>query len=605
MPDGSPLTKTITDQERIRHSTLSLRILATTDLHMNLGTGAGAGGLARLAPLIAAEREYHQNVLLFDNGDLIEGTPLADEIARTGLGLHDTHPAVAALNALAFDAATLGNHDFAHGVTFLRQVLRNASYPVTLANAGLIETPPLWSETILLSRQMHDSEGRPHPVIVGVFGVIPPQTVIWEPDLTHDLHTDDVVASAKRAVSSLRARGVEVIIALSHGGFGKGVPARAENAAGAIAAIPGVNAVIAGHTHETAIHPAYPGHAVIVESGFNGSHLAAVTLELQGCPGHWQITCRNAEILPAAKIPCPRLVATISNIPLVTEERINTPIGRITVPVSSHYALLGADTGLRLIESALRSHIAETMPRNELPVLTACAPFRTGGRGGPEHFITIPPGPFRRADLSALYPFSNHVSAICVDGAEVSEWLERAATLFLQLSGDPGPGALRPQPLINNLMPGFLFDIIAGLEYEIDLSRAPAFDIDGTRLPDGETRIRALRHDGQTVAPTDRFLLISNSYRLSGVPLYAPITAGKTCQLPDYARTRVRDIIARHLTQTTFTDLSDKPFFRLSAPNGAIACFDTAPDANPAACPLPASPAGLTGPGFQHLHIKF
>lgn len=98
MPDGSIQPADQTGPETGTEAVISLRILATTDLHMNIGADARRGGLSRLAPIIAAERRAHENVILCDNGDLLEGTPLADDLARAGLGPHDIHPAVAGLN---------------------------------------------------------------------------------------------------------------------------------------------------------------------------------------------------------------------------------------------------------------------------------------------------------------------------------------------------------------------------------------------------------------------------------------------------------------------------------------------------------------------------
>ncbi|MFV0409604.1 MAG: metallophosphoesterase [Paracoccus sp. (in: a-proteobacteria)] len=607
MPDGSRPTDSETARTTLRHAVISLRLLATTDLHMNLGIGDGSGGLSRLAPLIGEERALHPNVLVFDNGDLIEGTPLAEEIARSGLGAHDTHPAIAALNQLKFDAATLGNHDFSHGMDFLRRVLRDADYPITLANAGLIEGAPLWSESLLLKRRLRDERGQTHDITVGVFGVTPPQTIDWEPGLARELLTEDVLGAARRAVSALRARGADLIVALSHGGFGEGSSLGAENAAGAIAAIPGVDAVIAGHTHEVAIHPALPGRAPVVKAGFGGSHLAAITLTMRGEQGNWRISCSAAEALPAARAACPKLTSTAQCLPPGIKSRIYTVLGHISQPISSHYSLLGRDGGLRLIEAALRKHVAAALPQDDRPILTALAPFRTGGRGGPGHFISLPAGPLRRADLSTLYPFGNHVAAIELNGAELAGWLERAAILFNQLSfGACACESDGPPQLIDEDIPSFLFDIISGIDYQIDLSRPSGFTADGLRVPGcHDRRITRLRHRGRDIAPGDRFVLITNSYRLSGTPLYAPLTLGKVCQLPEPARIRVRDIIAHHLTGAAMLDPSPEPFFHLTAPPGCRASFETAPAADPALCPLPASSAGLTATGFQRLYLSF
>lgn len=595
MPDGSSSTADASFSGATTPISISLRILATTDLHMHLGSEARRGGLARLAPLIAAQRRAHANLLLFDNGDLLDGTPLADELARAGLGPHDVHPAIAALNRLGYDAATLGNHDFTHGVDFLRRTLGDARYPLVVANAGLLQGAPLWAETALLRRRMIATNGQPQDIAIGVFGVLPPQTVEWEAGLAQELTTEDIVTASRRAVSGLRARGADVIVALSHGGPGDGQQHRAENAADAIAGIAGVNAVIAGHTHEVMARPGTAQAAPLVTAGYAGTHLAAITLSLSGHPGTWQINATAAEAMAApTDRDTPELIPPP---PQASTRHLHAPIGRLRVPLSSHFALLGTDSGLRLTEAALRHHVATQLPDSPLPVLVALAPFRTGGRGGPEYFVDIPAGTFRRSDLSTLYPFTNHAAVIEVTGTDLSEWLERAASAFSHL---PSPGA--PAPLLDDTIPGFNLDMIAGLDYEIDLCRPAAFDGNGRRRA-ATGRVGPILYRGRPVQPDQRFLLVTNSYRMTGGPLYADLTRSRPCQLPPPARIRIRDIIARFIASGGTADTYGQPFFRLRAAPGTEAWFDTAPEADPAACPIPVRGRHIAKDGFQRLFL--
>ncbi|SDE29376.1 2',3'-cyclic-nucleotide 2'-phosphodiesterase / 3'-nucleotidase [Paracoccus isoporae] len=581
-------------------STLEIAILATTDLHMQLGDDLPGGGLARIAPLIAAARERHANLLLFDNGDLLQGTPQADEIARAGLGPHDVHPAIAALNRLRYDAACLGNHDFTYGIAHLRRVLRDARYQLTLANAGLTDGAPLWSDTVMLRRRMRDAQGADHMLRIGVFGVLPPQTTEWEPGLARHLQTEDVVRAAGRAVSSLRARGADLVVALSHGGPGEDAAPRAENAAACIAALSGVDAVIAGHTHEVLVRPAAPGRAALVMAGFGGSHLAAVTLRLRGGGGAWQITDSIAEARPATVPGCARLRATVSWLPQGTRRRLDAAICRIGTRLSSHFALLGVDHGMRLVESAMRAHAAETLPHCNLPMIFAQAPFRTGGRGGPGHYVDIPSGKLSRGDLSRIYPFGNHAAAIELTGSEIAQWLERAAALFTHLPDAPS----QTGPLIDPDMPGFQFDVMSGVEYGVDLSRAPAFDRCGR--PTGHPgRIVGLCHAGRPVARDQRFLVFTNSYRLNSGGVYETLTRGRACLLPEPAQARVRDIIARHLMRAAPPRGPLRPFFRLHAPPGTKVWFDTAPEADLSNCPLPVMTTERRDSGFLRLGLQF
>ena len=121
MPDGSGEAKK--GASAPSGDIVALRILATTDVHMNVlpydylaDRPSGRGGLARTASLIARRRAEVDNCLLLDNGDFLEGTPLGDFAARRTAGMDRPHPAIAAMNALAYDAAALGNHDLCKSV---------------------------------------------------------------------------------------------------------------------------------------------------------------------------------------------------------------------------------------------------------------------------------------------------------------------------------------------------------------------------------------------------------------------------------------------------------------------------------------------------------
>jgi 2',3'-cyclic-nucleotide 2'-phosphodiesterase/3'-nucleotidase len=105
-------------------ATLKLRLLETTDLHMNLlnfdyylDKSTDEFGAAKTATLIRAARAEVKNSLLFDNGDLIQGTPLGDQVATVQpFAAGSVHPAMKLLNALGYDAANIGNHEFNYGL---------------------------------------------------------------------------------------------------------------------------------------------------------------------------------------------------------------------------------------------------------------------------------------------------------------------------------------------------------------------------------------------------------------------------------------------------------------------------------------------------------
>ncbi|WP_205208268.1 metallophosphoesterase [Chromobacterium haemolyticum] len=121
---------------------LKLRVLETSDVHMNLldydyyqDKPTQDFGLARAATLIRAARQEASNSLLIDNGDLLQGNPLGDLVAKIQpLRAGEVHPAYKVLNWLRYDAGNIGNHEFNYGLPFLGLALKTAAFPYVNAN---------------------------------------------------------------------------------------------------------------------------------------------------------------------------------------------------------------------------------------------------------------------------------------------------------------------------------------------------------------------------------------------------------------------------------------------------------------------------------------
>ncbi len=558
---------------------VDLRILATTDLHAHLfpfdyytDRRDNKVGLAQAASLVAELCGPKENCFLVDNGDTLQGAPLGDAAERRIVPEGRPHPMIAAMNAMRFDAATLGNHDFDYGLNFLETVLQQAGFPVALANATRADGSRFLPGHIVIERQVTDRAGRPHPLRIAVIGVAPPQIAKWHAaSLSGLLIWEDMVQAVRRELATLSADPVDLTLVLAHSGLGQAeAQPGAENAALAIAALPGVDAVVAGHTHAV-FPPSSPEGATaqptpIVQPGFWGSHIGRIDIQLEQATADqsdrpWRITRTVAQAQPVqgrgpnANAPLrrslrqnPALRRQMLQDHRLTRSYTARVLGRSDVALETYFSMIAPTPALDILAAA-KSRAARTFIGSEphlagLPLIASVTPFKAGGRGGPSNFTDIPKGPLRLRNAADLYLYTNSLAVLRVTGADVRAWLERVASAFATLT--PGAGAAQPQALMRPGFASYNFDVLYGLNYTFDLREAPLYSADGTPEHEGPGRVRDLcLADGTSLTDQAEVLITTNNYRGSGGGGFAAAARSETViQTSDPVRDRVAEFIS-------------------------------------------------------------
>ncbi len=208
--------------------------------------------------------------------------------------------------------------------------------------------------------------------------------------------------------------------------------------------------------------------------------------------------------------------------------------------------------------------------------MSAAAPFKAGGRGGPDYYTDVPAGPIAIKNVADLYLYPNTVRAVLIDGATVKEWLERSAGIFVSI--DPAGGE---QALIDQSFPSYNFDIIDGVTYEIDPTQPSKYGSKGEVLDASANRIKNLRFKGQPIDPSQKFVVATNNYRASGGGSFPGLDGTNIIlQAPDTNR----DVIVRYIVEQGTIDPSADGNWRLAATTGkAKLIFETGPAAEAAA----------------------
>ncbi len=542
---------------------VNLRVMETTDIHMNLldydyyqDKGTDQFGLARAVTLLKAARAEAKNSLFFDNGDLLQGNPMGDLVARVQpLAQGAVHPAYKVMNQLGYDAGNIGNHEFNYGLPFLRQALAGAAFPYVNANVYVDEKAGgpdagknAFTPYLILDREVTDEAGKAHKLKVGVVGFVPPQIMQWDrANLDGRVTTREIVETARKFVPEIRSKGAQLVVAIPHSGFENGETAgSSENAVAGLAEVPGIDVILFGHAHAEFPGKQFAGFPKVdlakgtingvpaVMPGRWGDHLGIVDLVLDDASGAWKVIDSKAAIRPifdrAAKKSLveadPMVMAAVGDEHKATLAYVRGKVTETTAPIYSYFAQVADDPSVQVVSLAQTAYVKTAVQGTDYeryPILSAAAPFKAGGRQGWGYYTDIPAGPVAIKNVADLYIYPNTLKAVLITGAQVRDWLEMSAGQFRQID----PKGAADQNVINDDFRSYNFDVIDGVTYEIDVTEPPKYDPNGKPVNPGANRIKNLAFAGKPIDDAARFIVVTNNYRAYGGGNFPGIDASK------------------------------------------------------------------------------
>ena len=479
--------------------------------------------------------------MLVDNGDLIQGNPIADYQAAVGYKEGKPNPAVDCLNAMHYEVGTLGNHEFNYGLDYLADAIKQAKFPIVNANvvkAGSEE--PYYTPYVIQEKTVVDNKGKSHKLKIGYIGFVPPQIMVWDKaNLTGKVETRDIVKSAQKYVPEMKKKGADIIVALAHTGpsdepYHEG----AENSAFYLADVPHIDAVIFGHSHRLFPNKEFaksPNADIakgtvkgVPESmaGYWANNISVVDLVLSEHNGKWIVTDGKAVLRPiydaenkkALAENDPEMTALLKETHEATRKFVAQPIGKATDNMYSYLALVQDDPTIQIVNQAQKAYVENVAPSVPamagLPILSAGAPFKAGGRkNDPTGYTEVNKGELTFRNAADLYLYPNTLVVVKVSGEQLKEWLECSAGMFKQID----PASDKPQSLLD--WDGFRtynFDVIDGVNYEYDLTQPPRYDGECKLINPDAHRVVNLTYQGKPVDPKAEFLIATNNYRAYG-----------------------------------------------------------------------------------------
>ncbi|MCA2228113.1 bifunctional metallophosphatase/5'-nucleotidase [Nonomuraea aurantiaca] len=499
--------------------TVTVTVMGTSDIHGNglnwdyykdaayadsAGNNVGLAKVSTLVNKVRAERGAGRT-LLFDSGDTIQGTPLAyyyakvEPITRNG----PVHPMAKAMNAIGYDAVTLGNHEFNYGLPLLATWIHQMKAPVLGANAVSAKTGrPAYLPFVIKTMNVEGDK----PVKVGVLGLTNPGVAIWDKaNVEGKLRFTDLVASAKKWVPIIRGLGADVVVVTAHAGdngmssYGGDLPV--ENASAMVAEqVPGIDAVLFGHAHNDVAQRFVTNQAtgkqvLLTEPSKWGQRLSVIDFQLAKQRGRWTVTGKSSTTLNTnTAAEDPKITALLKPQHDATVGYVNKVVAKSSEQLSAAESPYKDTPILDYIQQVQVETVKQALPDNQLPVLSIAAPF--------SRTAVFPAGDIRVRDVAGLYVYDNTLLAVKLTGAQIKDYLEYSAKYFNQLApGDPVDVA----KLTNaGNTPDYNYDQLSGVSYDIDIAK-----------PVGQ-RIANLSYEGVPVPADKEFVVAINNYRQSG-----------------------------------------------------------------------------------------
>ena len=467
----------------------TLFILHTTDIHGHLlpydyfSDEPSDYGLARIFTKVQEYRAKHNNVLLIDSGDLIQGTPLTYYFNM--IEPEVPNPMILAMNTMNYDAFTVGNHDVEQGIAVYTRLEKQSEFPWLSANSCLDDGSTFYSPYKIIKK---------NGIKVGILGLTTPGIPMWlDESLYPGITWKDMVEISRIYVDSLLPQ-TDILLGSFHSGFDEneglakcklmGVPI--DNASGLVAEkVPGFDVIFGGHSHrivpqnKTTISS---NETLKINSGCHSKNLGVVRIIYQIDDHKITILEKSGWVESVNNIePSAELLALSEPYHQKILKYIRKNIGTLTDTLRGKQSRFIDTPFMELINNAQLDHTGADIS------FAAC--FK------PE--INIPPGNIKIKDIYNMYPYENYLYVVKMTGKQIEQYLEYSARYYIWDGNEISA---------NLTMKGYNCDMAEGISYTIDVTQKV-----GERIKD-----ITITETGEPLDINKVYKVAMNSYRASG-----------------------------------------------------------------------------------------
>lgn len=481
--------------------TIEIRIIQTSDVHGCffpydfIDRKPAEGSLARVSSYIKRLRNaYGDNLLLFDNGDILQGQPTCYYCNYVKPELPNV--AASVINYLGYNAQTVGNHDIETGHAVYDKWISEVKCPMLGANITDTRT----GKPYLKPYEIFVCDG----VRVAVIGMITPAIPNWlNKQLWEGLRFENMTESAKLWIEQVKAKEhPDVIIGLFHSGRDGGITTGSytENATLSIAKnIPGFDIILYGHDHKSnkeSVTCIDGSKVLCLNPSSNANYVCDATIRLNICNGKVTGKTITGDVCDIRKETVDEdFMSHFKNDIDSVQAFVNRKIGTFRHSIHTRDSYFG--------NSAFCDFIHEL----QLKITGAEISFNA-----PLSFDTsINAGDVTVGDMFNLYKYENQIYVIRMTGKEIHDYLEMSYSLWSNTMTSPDDHIMLLEKNGNgrngygfkNL--AFNFDSAAGIDYEVDVTK-----------PNG-SKIKILRmSDGTPFDENKWYTVAMNSYRGNG-----------------------------------------------------------------------------------------
>jgi len=505
-----------------------LVILGTSDLHGNIwgysyedNKETANNGMARLYTYIKQVRAENENVILVDGGDTIQGNIMTDDLYNKTPEAE--HPVLAVMNYMDYDAMTLGNHEFNWGIPTMQQLMGQCEFPVLAANVkdaeGKLVTGAGWT--------LVEKAG----VKVAIIGVVTPDVPIWDggkPGID-DCTYEAANLAVKAAIAEIGDQADLIMVVAHMGMFAEFDEDNGSDSAQKILDDnPEVDVLLSAHMHILVNEK--QGEVVVGAARNLGRDIVRYDLTLDADNNVVEATIQTVDMTDVEP------AAEIREIPLVAEAHQKTidfiqggsgdgedggaALGVTTAKFQPENEIAGLPAG-RLMDTAVMDLINKIQLENSGADVSAAALFKATS--------DLPEGNINYGNIFDIYKFDNTLYRVPVTGAELKAYMEWSAECYNQWQ--PGDINISFDPEY----PDYLYDMFAGVDYEIDLSQ-----------PKGQ-RIKNVMFKGEPLADDQTLTLAVNNYRYSsGLKAYNLVSGKREWESPNSIRDMIVQYFAEH-----------------------------------------------------------